>query len=226
MPSDFPRRPKFIKGALVEYQSEFVGAVPNVIVFQYNPEELSRSLSDRSATATANQEKGVAREDRYKVKGPPEETIEVTIELDAADQLGEPARHPHVVAHGLQPALAALELLLYPKTSQIMLNRSLAQAGTVTVQEEKVPLVLFVWGRKRVLPVRLTRFNITEQAFDQALNPIRAQVNLSMTVMTYMDLEENSLGYQAYMASQAQKETLARLNLINSAQQILDLLPF
>lgn len=225
MPSDFPRSPKFLKGALVAYESQFLGPVPNIIVFQYNPAQLSRTLA-RRAPAPEPGNVGAAREDVQRELGPPVETINLTMELDAADQLGEPERHPHIVVHGLQPALAALELLLYPPSTQVLLRRTLAQAGTAQACPPDVPLVLFVWGPSRVLPVRLTSFSVTEEAFDQNLNPIRAKVELGMRVLTYMELQETSVGYSAYLASQAQKEVLARLNLVSSAEQVQGLLPF
>ncbi len=224
MTSEFPRSPKFLKGALVAYESDFLGPIPNVIVFQYNPEQLSRSLAHRSPPPEASNV-GASREDVQRVMGPPVETISFTVILDAADQLAEPITHPHVVAFGLQPALAALELLLYPATSQILLNTALAEAGTAQVCPEDTPLVLFIWGPSRVLPVRLTSFSVTEEAFDQLLNPIRAKVDLGMQVLTYMELRDSSLGRGAYMVTQIQKEVLARLNLLNSAEQILGMLP-
>jgi len=225
MPSAFPRTPRFLKGALVAYESQFLGPEPNVIVFQYNPAQLSRTLAHRTPPPDPSNQ-GSAREDVYRVQGPPVETINITVELDAADQLAEPALHPHVVAHGLQPALAALELLLYPPSSQFLDLRSLAQTGEAQMCPPDVPLVLFVWGPSRVLPVRLTEFSVTEKAFDQLLNPIQAEVSLGMRVLTYMELKETSLGYLAGIAIQAQKEGLARLNLANAAGQILDLIPF
>jgi hypothetical protein len=43
----------------------------------------------------------------------------------------------------------------------------------------QAPLALFVWSQHRILPVRVTDFSITEEAFDPALNPIRAKVSLA-----------------------------------------------
>ena len=225
MPSEFSRRPKLLKGALVAYEPDFLGAVPNVIVFQYNPVELRRTLGKRRPRGD-NDDAGEAREETQRVLGPPKEDIKCTVELDAADQLDEPASHPTLVASGLHPALAAMELLLYPSESQVMLNRPLAQAGTASITSETLPLVLFIWGVRRIVPVKLTNFTITEQAFDQALNPIRAEVELGMRVLTYLELQETSLGYNAYLATQLQKEALARLNLVSSAEQILGMMPF
>ena len=227
MPSDFPRSPKLLKGALVVYESQFLGPVPNVITFQYNPEQLGRTLAHRT-TPPDPSDVGAAREDVFRVFGPPVEDINMTVELDAADQLAEPAQHPHIVQHGLHPALAALELLLYPESAQVLFDRILAQAGeaNITKEGEATPLVLFVWGPSRVLPVRLNSFSITELAFDQQLNPIQARVELSMRVLTYIELEQTTLGGIAYMATQTRKEALARLNLISSTEQIAGMLPF
>jgi hypothetical protein len=227
VPSQFPRSPKLLKGALVAYQSQFLGPVPNVIVFQYNPEQLSRSLSYRSPTPDYSSGNwGEAREDIYRVQGPPSETINLSVELDAVDQLEQPAQNPNAVEFGLHPALAALELLLYPTDSQILLNQSLLQAGEAQVSAADAPLVLFVWGVSRVLPIRLTNFSVAEQAFDQRLNPIQAKVDLGMQVLTYMELKESSLGRTAYLATQVQKEVLARLNIINNVQQTTGWKPF
>lgn len=225
MASHFPGSPKLLKGALIAYDSQFLGPVPNVIAFQYNPEQLTRTLAHRSAPPEPSNI-GAAREDVLRVLGPPVENISLSVELDAADQLAEPATHPQIVLFGLHPALAALELLLYPKSTQVLLNRTLANAGQAQICPSDVPLVLFVWGPSRVLPVRLTSFSITEQAFDQALNPILAKVDLGMRVLTFMELKEASLGFTAYMATQVQKEVLARLNLVNSAEQVIGQLPF
>lgn len=227
MPSGFPRSPRFLKGALVAYQSQFLGPIPNIIVFQYNPEQLQRSLAHRTPPRdTSSGNPGGAREDTFRVIGPPVETISLDVELDAADQLATPAAHPHTVVLGLNPSLAALELLLYPSTTQVLLNDALRQAGAANLAAEDVPLVLFVWGPSRVLPVRLTRFSVAEQAFDQLLNPIHAKVSLSMQVLTYLELERGSLAHGAYLVSQVQKEAMARLNLFNSAEQIVGTLPF
>jgi len=140
MPSDFPRSPKFLKGALVAYESQFLGPVPNIIVFQYNPEQLSRTLAHRAVPPEPSNVGG-AREDVQRALGPPVETISLSVVLDATDQLGEPERHPHIVAHGLHPAL---ELLLYPPSAQFLLNRTLAQAGTAQICPADVPAVDFV----------------------------------------------------------------------------------
>jgi len=76
MPSDFPRSPKFLKCALVAYQSQFIGAVPNIIVFQCNPLQLSRTLAARAAPPEPSN-LGAAREAVLWVQGTPVETISI-----------------------------------------------------------------------------------------------------------------------------------------------------
>lgn len=225
MPSDFPRSPKFLKGALVSFPSQFLGPVPNVIIFHYNPEQLSRTLAHRaSPSEPANA--GAAMEEVYRVAGAPVETIGLTVVLDAADQLAEPEKHPQTIQFGLHPALAALEMLLYPTSAQRLRIEVLGKRGSAQVTHYDLPLTLFVWGKSRVVPVHLSNFSVTEQAFDQQLNPIRASVELGMRVLTDMELLQTSMGRDAYTAYQTQKEVLARYNLINAAQQVLEILPF
>src|SRR5215203_5110456 len=130
MPSDFPRSPKLLKGALVVYESQTPGPPPKVIAFQYNPEQLSRSLANRAAPREPSNVGG-AREDVLRVLGPPVETVNLSVELDAADQLEEPHQNRPAVENGLHPVLATLELLLYPSTTRAQEIERLAQQGKV-----------------------------------------------------------------------------------------------
>ncbi len=210
MASEFPGSPKLLKGALVSFQSQKPGPTPTVIVFQYNSEQLSRSLAHRSAPPDPSSV-GAAREDSFRVLGPPVETLRLSVVLDAVDQLEQPEQNSDVAANGLHPALAMLELLLYPPSTQVTLNRGLARSGSAQICPADLPLTLLVWGKSRVVPVRLTDFSVTEEAFDPKLNPIQAKVDLGMRVLTYMELKEDTIGFGVYIAYQAQKESLARL---------------
>ena len=210
MPSDFSRSPKLLKGAFAVFESQKPGPPPKIIAFQYNPNHMTRSFDHRAAPPDPSSVGG-AREDAFRVLGPPIENLSMSLELHAADQLEQPDRNPEVVANGLYPALAALELLLYPPSTQVLLNRSLAQAGQVQVCPADLPLTLLIWGKSRAVPVRLTSFSVSEEAFDPQLNPIQAKVDVGMRVLTYMELKENTVGFGAYIAYQAQKEVLSRL---------------
>lgn len=225
MASESSRSPKLLKGGLVVYPSQNPGPPPQVIIFQYNPEQLSRSLAMRAAPRDPSNV-GSAREDVLRVEGPPVETINISVELDAADQLAEPAQNPITVQNGLHPVLATLEMLLYPTTEKAQLMASLAQQGQVQICPADVPLVLLAWGKSRVVPVLLTSFAITEQAFDPNLNPIQAKVDLGMRVLTYMELKQGTVGYMAFLAYQRKKEMLAgQYQPLGDTSRFLGLLP-
>lgn len=207
--------PRVLKGAIVAYA--FPDLVPSVVVFQYNPETLTRSLNPRTA------EGATGRGDALRADGPPEETITLTVEIDAADQLETGAGL--AAAHGLHPALAMLEGLLYPPFPLVVANQALSLAGGAFIGGEAVPLALFVWGAARVLPVRVHSVSITEQAFDPALNPILARAELSLRVLSYRELEPGSPAYWVYMASFTQKEVLSAMNLVSNTAAIGAALP-
>jgi hypothetical protein len=121
---------------------------------------------------------------------------------------------------GIHPTLAALEMLLYPKSLHVLANAILSNVGMLEIVPPEAPLTLFVWGPHRVLPVRLENFSITEQAFDAALNPIRAEVELSLRVLSYHDLQVTHPGYGLFMVQQVMKEILATTNVFNSVQNV------
>jgi hypothetical protein len=122
---------------------------------------------------------------------------------------------------GVHPALAALEMLLYPKVSKVKENLRLGQQGDIEIIPPEAPLTLLIWGEKRVLPVRISSFSINEQAYDPRLNPIRANVSLTLQVLSYFDLEQKSLGAKAFLVHQTIKEKMAIANKFNSASQII-----
>jgi hypothetical protein len=146
------------------------------------------------------------------LKGPPVETIKLDAELDATDAMEFPDQNATVVEFGIQPQLAALETILYPSSAQLQQNNSLASGGTLEIIPTESPLVLFVWSKTRIVPVRLTEFSVTEEAFDVNLNPLRAKVSLGMRVLSINDLGFNHKGGSLYMIYQQQKEMLASLN--------------
>ena len=195
----FPRSPRVLKGAIVAFDA--FNPLASVIVFQYNPERLSRTIKPQMTDA------GGETSETLRFKGPPEETINVTVDIDATDQLEH--AEALAVATGIHPQLAALEMLLYPKSAVVLANAVLAHVGTIEVVAPEMPLTLFVWGVKRVLPVRLSSLSIDEQLYDVNLNPIRASVTLDLRVLTYHDLPLGSLGYGLSIAHQVAKEALA-----------------
>src|SRR5690606_6686085 len=144
---------------------------------------------------------------------------------DAADQLAQPNENAVTVQNGLHPVIAALEGLLYPPYPLVITNEAMALAGAAFIQGEQAPLVLLVWGPKRVLPVQIESLELREQAFDQSLNPIRVEVAISARVQSYRDLDVTNPGYWVYMSAFKQKEVMAALNVFGTSTGIQGLLP-
>jgi hypothetical protein len=208
--SEFPRRPKLLKGAIALYRNEGSGESPQLIVFQYNPDQVKRSLAARTPPSGGRGGKqGAQREDVLRVFGPPVETIQMSIVLSATDQYHAALNARRPFEDGLHPALAKLELLMYPPSAQVQQASDRAAAGQVQVTQASVPLTLLVWGKSRVVPVMLTSFSVTEEGFDENLNPIEAKVDVGLRVLTYVEFLKRSMGRDAFKAYHSAKEKLA-----------------
>ena len=207
----FPGSPRLLKGALVTLA--LPNPIPTVIPFQYNPETLSRSLEIQAGGGEGD------RSEVLRLKGAPVESIKLDIELDATDRLAE--GDESAVNLGIHPQLAAMELLAYPQTGVVIANTILMALGTIEIIPPDAPFTLFIWGSKRVLPVRLSELSITEEAYDVNLNPIRAKVSLGLRVLTYNDLPLSHPGYGLFLAHQVVKEALAIVARANNLDAVL-----
>ena len=207
----FPGSPRLLKGAIVGI--DLFNPLASVVVFQYNPDTLTRRLDARSTGGSD----GGDRSEAFRLSGPPRETITLNVEIDVADQLEQ--LNPNAVANGLYPTVSALEMLLYPKSSKVIADAVAAEFGNIEIIPPEAPLTLFIWGRQRVLPVRIASLSITEEAYDTLLNPIRAKVDLTLNVLSYADLKLTHPGYGLFMVHQIAKEMLATSNIFNSVQQ-------
>ena len=201
----FPNSPRLMKGAIVGI--DIFNPVSSVIQFQYNPETLTRTLQAQTSGQGGNSSEAL------RLKGAPQESITMEIEIDATDKLEKGDNNATTM--GIYPQLSALEMLIYPKSSLVIANTALLAAGTIEVIPPMAPLTLFIWGPKRVLPVRLTSFSITEDAYDTNLNPIRAKVSLGLSVLNYNDLPVTHPGYHLFLAHQVVKETMATIGSVN-----------
>lgn len=179
--------------------------VQSVIPLQYNPDSLTRSLQIQALPGAADG----THVDVLRLRGPAIETLKVEIELDATDQLEFPSQFPLAGKYGLHPQLAQLEMLVNPTVETLLADDALASAGTLEIIPLEQPLTLFVWSATRVIPVRLTEFSITEEAFDPNLNPIRAKVSLGMRVLSVDDLGFDHPGGRMYLTYLTNKEQLA-----------------
>jgi len=201
----FPGSPRLLKGAIVGL--DIFNPLASIILFQYNPQTLTRSLKAKTVGD------GGGRSEALRLAGAPEETISLDIEIDATDQLER--GDGTALSMGIQPQLSALEMLIYPKSAAVIANTALMAVGAIEVIPTAAPFTLFVWGAKRVLPVRLSDFSITEEAHDANLNPIRAKVSLSLRVLSYNDFSITHPGYYAFLAHQVVKEAMATVGSLN-----------
>jgi hypothetical protein len=255
MANGYSRGPKLLKGALIQFNSALVVPVPNIIVFQYNPESLSRSLTayDPGAQASNTTPTDPARAPDLIQPHDPGESFTLSLFLDASDALEAPESHPVAFVSGVADRISAMEMLLYPLGDSLLggllgsvnvsvsvsvgsggLSASASASVARTVRRPEVPVVLFVWGPGRILPVRLSSMTVEEQAYNTLLYPIRAKVSLSLKVMTKEDLGKISdhqkaareLAKFAYDFTRGQKEVLATANIANTVESILGMLPF
>ena len=200
----FPDSPRILKAGLVLLDA-LTSRVVRIIVLQYNPDQLTRTLAPQATTETAE------RSEVLRLKAPPVETLKLDVEIDATDQLETAKPGAVVLQSGLHPQLAALETMVYPPLSRIMENHAMASAGMLEIIPVESPLTLFVWSASRIVPVRVTDFSVTEEAFDTSLNPIRAKVSIGMRVLSVHDLGFDHRGGSIYLAYQRVKETFAAM---------------
>lgn len=202
----FPNSPRLLKGGIVLVDPDS-GTVGRIIVLQYNPDSLTRTLQAQTVRPETRD-----RSEALRLTGPAIETLKVEAEIDATDQLEFPDQNPTAPKFGIHPQLAALEMIVHPSSAQLLASNSLAQTGVLEIAPMEAPLSLFVWSKSRIIPVRITDFSITEEAFDPSLNPIRAKVSLGMRVLNVNDLGYDDIGGNLFMAYLQQKEIFSGLS--------------
>jgi hypothetical protein len=198
--SSFPGSPHLIKGGIVLVDAE-TAAIQKIITLQYNPDTLTRSLQVKGAGENSG-----TRSEALRLSGPPVETIKVEVEIDATDQME--VADSITTQTGIQPQLSILETIVYPASRQLISNNNSAQSGSLEIIPMEAALSLFIWNKNRIIPVRITEFSITEEAFDVNLNPVRAKISLGMRVLSVDDLGFNTAG-NIYMNYHRNKEQLA-----------------
>ncbi|WP_437779037.1 hypothetical protein [Sorangium sp. So ce1097] len=257
MGEGYGRSPKLLKGALVQFSSPLLVPVPNIIIFQYNPESLTRSLTSYTPREDRGAGEGGAggaagqKESETSQPFDPTETFTLNLLVDATDALEVPEAHPVAVVTGVADRLAAMEMLLYPAGDSLLggllgsASASVGGAGAsiggaaATAPPEppkKVPIVLFVWGPGRIVPVRIKSLNVEELQYNQLLYPHRAKVSISLQVVTSdvlanekwwaKERPEYDIARFAYDFTRGQKEALALANVANTVDSILGMLPF
>lgn len=210
-----------MKGALVNIGAGLLGKLPNVVVFQYNPDRVvrtPRSVQEPSDAA------GSGRRDGRRRTTPPGERFAFTLKVDATDQMA--SRNPIALVSGILPALSALELLMVPKSALTVNLFSLAgTSAPYQLPPMRLPTVLLAWGLHRIWPVNVTSLTIAETQYDFKLVPVRAEVDVELRVLTPDQLADDRIGSGAYKYSQAVKESMAALNIANAASLVAGEIP-
>ena len=192
----YPQNVPVLSGALVTVDA--TSGVKKTIAFQYNPVELTRVLNAKT--------KGFDRRnpspDQFFL-GAPTETITFDARLDATDPSTSNS------AEGVYPLLSALELLVYPDADQVKAANDKLSEGCLEVSEIKAPRVIFVWGAKRVLPVRVSGVTVKEVLHNADLVPLRATVGLTLEAVTYSDTQPATPDYNLYLSHQSTLESMA-----------------
>ena len=210
--SSFPGSPKLLRGGVVLVDPE-TATVLQVVALQYNPDTLTRSLQIKGVSGESGDHVEALR-----LKGPPVETIKVEVEIDATDPLE--ANDAQATEVGLHPQLAALETMVYPASGQLFASDAEASMGSLEIAPAMAPLPLFVFGPKRIVPIRITELSITEESFDANLNPIRAKLSLGLRVLTVDDLGFASAGGSMFMTYLQTKEQLAQQSVGGTLGQL------
>lgn len=220
-----------LRGALVEYGSDFLGPLPNVVIFQFNPESLTRTISvpQRPTGATARETSQAGEI--------PVERLTIKALFSAADQLNG----NNVLARtmGVGPQLAALEQMVHPtNTIGALVGQAIDAIGsalgiggggdppTQPIPREQYPRLLFIWGLTRVLPVIIESMTITEQQYDALLNPVEAEVSIGLAVVDPSRCSDDVVAKGAAKFTSVAKEAQAIANLANVAPLAIDLIPF
>jgi hypothetical protein len=223
---------KLLRGALIEYGSGLVGPIPNIVIFQYNPETLTRTLRIPERPSGVNtRERTQAGENTF-------ESVSFQAHFDAADLLNDNKALAHLF--GIGPQLAALEKMVQPSHeltgligaaldaigSAISGAAGGAAAPTQPIPRQAFPKILFIWGLTRVQPVTIDSMRISELEYDFLLNPTRAEVDIELTVTSVDACSDDWLAKGALEYTTMAKEAQSIANLANTADQIVDLIPF
>jgi len=202
---------------------------PLVLVFQFNPLTVTRTRAAKPVTP-ASQQSSRASQNAGLVGGlvasgggslvkfrngttisVDPETIGFDIRLDATDKLND--GDGLTEQFGISPQLATLEAMMLPKGQSLLGGAVSALLGASasrflcleSIQDP--PVILWVWGRKKILPVNILNMQIKEEQFSTDLNPTRAIITVQLQVIEGPNVP--------YLYSKAMQEVMSVLNLVN-----------
>jgi hypothetical protein len=234
---------KYLRGALISFSDAFPLPLPNLILFQYNPEQLTHQWAP-SQLAPAPAGNPLA------ITGEPGEKFTFTLYVDATDSIADDGAIGAALGtvSGVATRLAALEMLLFPVAadSASLTGSVSAAAGAAgaaigaaagagaaaairPVPEQQLPTVLFVWGPGRIVPVRVSALSITETHYDALLTPTHAQAQVTLDVLTTAQIAHlggtfGKIARGAYRYTSGARKALALANLGNAVGSVSGML--
>lgn len=223
---------KLTKGALIQYGETFLGPIPNILVFQYNFEELDRQFNIQRRQPDDNVP---ARQlETHRAHSAPVESFTLNLKFDAADDLDK--GDGTAALFGVGPQLAALEKMVFPESTGALLGAIVDAVGaalggggnqpTRAIPPERLPRLIFVAGLTRILPVEIISFSARETLYSRALVPIRAEVSLGLEVVTFTPDSDDIIGQGAAEYMKTLKDAQAVLNLGKAITDAPDIIPF
>ncbi|MES9852181.1 MAG: hypothetical protein ABW170_10150 [Candidatus Thiodiazotropha sp. L084R] len=229
----------FIRGALIEYGTDVLGPLPNIVVFQFNPEQISRTINMPNP-AGSNPESAAREREPGQISAPPQESFEITAHFSAADDLGKGGAVSAIPrVFGVGPQLAALEKMAIPSAgllSQLIgaavdavgdaLSKDGENEASRSTPRESKPRLLFFWGPSRVVPVNIRSLSITEQKYDPLLNPVQAEVRIGLEIPNSVSKEEDMVGNGALAYTATIKDAQTAANLVKAVELAIDVIPF
>lgn len=225
-----------VRGALIEYSGQFLGPIPNIVVFQFNPEQIARTIQIQPSGGTDSDRSQRAQIERNASAGPPTEQFTVKIELSAAEDLGSPGPFSGVTrTFGVGPQIAALEKMVYPAGGGGLLSMAIdavgaALSGGASQAEKSIPpealaKLLFIWGPTRVLPVKISSMRITEQEYDNTLSATKAEIEIGLDVAN-VPASDDLIAIGALLYTRTVKEAQVVAQMARGIASLPDVLPF
>jgi hypothetical protein len=220
----------YLRGAFIAYEPQGYPDRRRVIPFRFNPESITRTVTlevgqNRPGTPAVAAGAGPAQSAESSSSDPAggsvKETFSVQIRFDFADR--EESVSGLGAEFGIAPEIAAIEDLLYPAESEA----DAPSDGTQPIRAAAArPTVLFVWGRKRVLPVRIASLKIEESVYNSSLNPVRAEIEAALEVLGGdADARSDQAVDAALQHTNAGRRNLAQMYYDNTSAQGSNILP-
>jgi hypothetical protein len=232
---------QYLRGALIEFTESFPIPLPNVILFQYNPETMTHTWTPAKTGGVSAP--GQSPSNPLAITGTAGGVVLFHGDHGCGRYDCRWQRHYRGTGgdqRRLSDALRRSRCCCFPlrrrgADSSVLFRPRLGLGGSTppatSVPSAQLPTVLFVWGPGRIAAVRVTALTITEKLFDGTLLvPTHAEAQLGLKVLTQPELQyvDGPLGILATGAATYMtglREALAIANLANSVESIIGMLP-